>query len=367
MTDIAVIYCRKSDPNAKSNDPAFEQQETECRRYCEEHGYTVLAARRESYTGTDLENQALLWDCIDDVRRGRANVVVAYSYDRLSREPQMQEVALYEIERKYDGRFEAATEQVDRDDPFREAVRAMLGAAGKVERRRISQRMSRGKVDRSQRGALYGAGVAKFGYKWADDTPGGHTAWLLDEQSAETVRRIFDWFDNGKGARWIARQLNSEGVPTPSRTTERQGHIGNRKVSDVWQHWPIMSILGEPAYCGKMDAYRRQVSWDYIKNPSTDIMEKKKVVTKRDETDPARIALECPAIVSVEQFQRVQLTLQSHKRKEGRPPLDPEEAVMRGHVWCKCGRKMVLVRTSKGYYVYRCRAVSNVVTDPSIQ
>src|SRR5262249_3708308 len=139
MSDLAVIYCRKSDPNARSDDPAFDQQEHVCRKYCDEKGYTVLVARREAYTGLDLENQALLWDCVDDIRRGRANVVVAYSYDRLSREPQMQEVALYEIEKKYGGRFEAATEQIDRDDPFREAIRAMLGAASKVERKRIHQ------------------------------------------------------------------------------------------------------------------------------------------------------------------------------------------------------------------------------------
>src|SRR5215469_1937499 len=134
MSDLAVIYCRKSDPNAKADDPAFDQQEEACRRYCVEKGYTVLAAQRESYTGTDLENQTMLWDTIDDIRRGRAAVVVAYSYDRLSREPQMQEVALYEIEKKYGGRFEAATEQIDRSDPFRETIRAMLGAASQVER-----------------------------------------------------------------------------------------------------------------------------------------------------------------------------------------------------------------------------------------
>jgi DNA invertase Pin-like site-specific DNA recombinase len=362
MSELAVIYCRKSDPNAKADDPAFEQQEEACRKYCAEKGYAVLAARRESYTGTDLENQAMLWETIDDIRRARASVVVAYSYDRLSREPQMQEVALYEIEKKYGGRFEAATEQINRDDPFREAIRAMLGAASKIERNRITDRMRRGRVDRSAKGGLYGTANPKYGYRWTDD---GHKSFEIDEENAKTVRRMFGWMDNGKGIRWIARQLNAEGVPTPSQAAAAQGHIGRRIVGDKWSHYTVWRLLQDPAYCGRMGAFVQVISHEYQKNQATGIMKKKRLVTTRDETDPARIALECPAIVSVEQWNRVHLVLaDNNKRREGRPPIDPEAAIMRGHVWCKCGRKMVLSR-NHGQYRYRCNAYPGTVADTS--
>ena len=188
MKDVAVIYCRKSDPNAKSDDVAFDQQEEACQRYCLERGYIVLAARRESYTGTDLGNQMVLWESVDDIKHGRANVMVAYSYDRLSRDPMMQTVALYDIENKYGGRFEAATEQIDRSDPMHEAIRGVLGAASKIEHTRIVGRFQRGQVDRTKRGQLYGASNAKFGYQWENDVKSSHNA--RGAQHSSLTRRL---------------------------------------------------------------------------------------------------------------------------------------------------------------------------------
>src|SRR5260370_34160605 len=101
MADMAILYARKSDPNARENDPSFEQQEAKCEDYAASMGYTVLDRIREAYTGTDLVKQDGLWRAIDAVKHGRAQVGIAYSYDRLSRDTQGQEVVLLGIERKY--------------------------------------------------------------------------------------------------------------------------------------------------------------------------------------------------------------------------------------------------------------------------
>jgi site-specific DNA recombinase len=370
MTDLAMIYSRKSDPNAKANDPSFEQQESECRKYCEDQGYIVVGAQREAYTGTDLANQQMLWECIDAVKTGRANVVVAYSYDRLSRDLTMQTVALYDIENKYGGRFEAATEQVDRDDPIREGYRVMLGLSSQMERRRSVGRMQRGKKDRSNAGALYGCPNAKFGYRWADDFKSskgapGHTRYEIDNEAAEVVQRIFELAASGKGIRWIARLLNAERVPTPSQTAAAQGHIGGRHVGDMWRHVGLMKMLQDPAYCGQMQAYKRQSSHSFVKNPTTGIMEKKLVVTERDVSERIPLSEDtCPALVPVDQWEKVQAILAGNKQKEGRPPRDPEMAMMRGYVYCKCGRRMGLTLQRTGVYNYRCPNRPSMAPDP---
>ena len=127
MTDLAVIYCRKSDPNAKSDDLAFDQQEEACRKYCLERGYVVLAMRAENPTRVRIWATRWCYGTVWTIQDGSCPCGVAYSYDRLSRDPTMQTVALYDIENKYGGRFEAATEQLDRSDPFHEAIRGVLG------------------------------------------------------------------------------------------------------------------------------------------------------------------------------------------------------------------------------------------------
>ncbi len=356
MTELAVIYCRKSDPNAKSDDPAFDQQEEACRKYCDERGYVVLGdARRESYTGMDLSNQEKLWDCVEDIKRDRAHVVVAYSYDRLSRDPTMQTVALYEIENKYGGRFEAATEQLDRSNPFHEAMRGVLGVASKVEHDRIVGRFQRGQVDRVKRQQLYGASNPKFGYRWADDAKHERTKFEVDEESAKTVRRIFEWFDEGKSLRWIARELNMERVPTPSMASERQGHRGERKLSHAWRHLAILRILQDTAYIGLLEGFKRQFSKEQTKNPMTGIIEGKQVFKMRDKTDSKWTQLYCPAIVSEEQWNRAQARLATNvDTRQGRPTLDPEITMARHFVYCKCGQRMAMVHHKKHHYGYKC-------------
>jgi DNA invertase Pin-like site-specific DNA recombinase len=355
MADVAVIYCRRSDPYAKSDDPAFEQQEQECRKYCAERGHQVLVARREAYTGTDLENQTELWNTIDDVKHGRATLVIAYSYDRLSREPQMQEVALYEIENKYGGTFEAATEQIDRNDPLRTAFRSMLGAASLVERRRIVQRMQRGKKDRIARGLQPGGLIPKFGFKWRDDWKSvkdnpGHTTYEIDRKSAAVVARIYGWSDQGKSNRWITRQLNTEGTPTPAQTA------GKGPDGGWWHTEMVRRILKDPAYKGEMHVYTKKVTKEYVKNGDTGIVEKKRIVRSRDQSEHQSIS--CPAIISADQWARVQRVTP----KEGRPPLDPREAVLRGRVYCLCGSKMRLYQRTPGVYVYTCGARRSAYT-----
>jgi Recombinase len=169
------------------------------------------------------------------------------------------------------------------------------------------------------------------------------------------VRRIFELAEGGKSIRWIARLLNAERVPTPSQTAAAQDHIGGRRVGDTWRHIGLMKMLQDPAYCGRMEAYKRQSSHPFVKNPTTGIMKKRLVVTERDPSE--RIILSediCPALVSVDQWERVQTILQAKKPKEGRPLRDPDMAMMRGFVYCKCGRRMELTLQRKGVYTYKC-------------
>jgi site-specific DNA recombinase len=225
MTEAAVLYARKSDPNARENDPAFEQQEQACREYAAKHGYVVIDAIREAYTGADLPHQDGLWGAIDQVKHGRAQVVISYSYDRLSRDTRSQEVVLYEIEDKYGGRFEAVTEPVPPDDGTgtREIVRAALGSASKVEKRRVVERLARGKRDRATRHALSGTSNAKYGYRFMDEGPKQHTTYVPEEVTAATVRCIYEWADQGVSMQSIARRLNAEGTPTPGRWASEHG------------------------------------------------------------------------------------------------------------------------------------------------
>jgi hypothetical protein len=235
----------------------------------------------------------------------------------------------------------------------------MLGAVSKIDRKRLVEKLRRGKLGRSERGALWGTACAKYGYRWADDFKStrlspGHTTFAIDDSNAATIRKIFEWADQGKAIRWIARQLDAEHATTPSQAAQVQGHAGERTVSENWRHVTVLRILSDPAYCGHFEVNRRKFEYQHRKNKLSGFMEKKLVVSERDQSE--RIAVPCPAIVPLDQWERVQAMLANNK-KEGRPPVDPEDAVMRGHVFCRCGRRMTLTHPkSAGTYVYVCPA-----------
>ena len=136
---------------------------------------------------------------------------------------------------------------------------------------------------------------------------------------------------------------------------ERQGHAGDRKVSDAWRHMAILRILQDSAYIGKLEAFKRQFYYDHIKNRDTGIMEKKQVFRIRDKKDEKWSALCCPAIVSEAQWNRVQARLATNvDTREGRPTLDPEVTMARHFVYCKCGQRMTMVHHKKHHYAYKC-------------
>lgn len=53
--------------------------------------------------------------------------------------------------------------------------------------------------------------------------PDSKKHWLIDEEAAEVVRKIFDLYINGMGTKTIAKYLESNGVLSPSEYLKSKG------------------------------------------------------------------------------------------------------------------------------------------------
>lgn len=70
---------------------------------------------------------------------------------------------------------------------------------------------------------------------------------VIDESSAEVVRKIFAEYLDGMGDRAIANGLNRDGVSCPSaRRPEQNRH----RLADGWQGSTVRAILENPRYTG---------------------------------------------------------------------------------------------------------------------
>lgn len=78
------------------------------------------------------------------------------------------------------------------------------------------------------------------------------------EEESKWVRKMFDWYDNGKSSKWIGEQLDSNGIK-PRR-------------SKIWSLGSIQNILKNDLYIGR-DEMTDSISKKYRRNP-------KKYITK---------------------------------------------------------------------------------------
>lgn len=93
-------------------------------------------------------------------------------------------------------------------------------------------------------------GMPPYGYM---KNPDGSKSWVVDEEAANVVRRIFDMTLEGIGTHQIADILASENVliPTSYWISKGIGRPGSKTASSSeWKSSTIISILSKQEYCG---------------------------------------------------------------------------------------------------------------------
>lgn len=177
--------------------------------------------------------------------------------------------------------------------------------------------LARGKLASVKRGNFIGS-TPPYGY--SKTTIGKDHTLTPNEEEADVVRLIFDWFVNeGIGTMKITRRLNSMGIKPRSR--------------DIWYEQSISQILTNKHYDGKVVFFRRKTSV---------VVEEGKQVKKRvwqPEEELLVVEGKHPAIVDHELFMKAQ---------EKRPyePRVSQKSMMKnplsGVIFCsKCGHNMI--------------------------
>jgi hypothetical protein len=177
--------------------------------------------------------------------------------------------------------------------------------------------LSRGKLASVKRGNFIGS-VPPYGYN--KTTIGKDHTLTPNEEEADVVRLIFDWFVNeGIGTMKITRRLNSMGIKPRNR--------------DFWYERSIFQILCNKHYDGKVVFFRRKTSVQ---------VEDGKQVKKRvwqPEEELLVVEGKHPAIVEHEIFMKAQGMRHNEPRVK-------RETLMKnplsGIVFCsKCGHNMI--------------------------
>ena len=195
----------------------------------------------------------------------------------------------------------------DEDGELKLTIMATLA---QNESKKTSQRVKAGQRISFLNGVFYGTGNI-LGY----DKVGADM--IINEEQAKTVRKIYDLFLNGQGSNDIKAYL------------ELNGHLTATGLKK-WSASSIVRILRNPFYSGTI-VYRKSYIPDYLEQ---------KAIKNRGEVEQIVVEGRHTAIVTKEEFEKVQKILESHcvvkKGKKGHGCASPKSVWTRKLI-CECG------------------------------
>ncbi|MCC1493558.1 recombinase family protein [Cognatishimia sp. F0-27] len=245
----AALYARYSSDNQR--DASIEDQLRICRARAEREGWTII----DSYTDRAISGASLLrpgvQELISDALKGRFDVILAESLDRLSRD-QEDIAGLYKRMR-----FAGVSIVTLSEGEVSELHIGLKGTMGALFLKDLADKTRRGLRGRVEKGRS-GGGLC-YGYdviRTADPDDRGERE--INPAEANVVRRIFRDYLSGQSSRTIAMTLNREGISGPQGKEWGPSTIhGNPKRGT--------GILNNELYIGRLVWNRLR----YMKDPDT--------------------------------------------------------------------------------------------------
>lgn len=279
---------------------------------------------------------------LGDIEAGKIDCVVVKDLSRLGRNTIDTGYYIEKYFPLHQVRFIAVNDQYDSEDGENSANHMIVPLKNMINEAYAAD-ISR-KVAAQQRQAMrdgdYIGSRPPYGYR---KDPDNCHRLLVNEDTAPTVRQIFQWAAEGVALNDMVKRLNEAKVPTPGHYLASVGLITNQRLmgSGKWQTWTVGKILEAEVYTGDMvQGKSRTVGRKQVSTAPMDW------IVVRDTHE---------ALVSREMFELVQAVRQNAAVKYTVTEKKPyTENILQGRVFCGCCRKNLHRQKSHGRYFYRC-------------
>jgi len=200
----------------------------------------------DGVSGTKLDREQFMEMC-RDIENGLVSVVMVKDLSRLSRDKSQANDLVEQFFPLHDVRFISVSDGTDSNDGEDEFLgfRTLMNES---YARDISKKRKLTNVVKNN--AKEPISLPPYGYI---KDPNGK-GWIIENEAAEVVRRIFQLSLDGNGVEKIARILSDDGILTPffywkSKGINRGGKIADREPYK-WNDSTIANILAKQEYCG---------------------------------------------------------------------------------------------------------------------
>ena len=214
-------------------------------------------------------------------------------------------------------RVVSITEHAD-DTPMGKLMEGIIESVDEFYSENLGQEVMRGMREAASRGFWVSPQVP-YGYRKVkvDDNGKPHPRLELEEPAAKVVRRVFDMARRGASSLDIAKALNADGIPSSK---------GKRWLKNV-----VIALLSNEVYTGALVWGQRA----------------------RDKGEVVRVENAFPAIVTPQEFPRVEKMVATRAPKHMHPRRASSPYLLSGLVTCEtCGKSMTASEAKGGQYTY---------------
>lgn len=224
---IAGLYPRVSTEEQSKHGHSLDEQEERLKRLCEYKEYEIYKVYREEGVFAKNMKRPKFQEMICNMKSGEINKIIVYKLDRLTRFIQDLETIFRMLE-EYDCSLESVSEDINTATATGKFFVRMTTILAQLEIERCFERTKFGLLGAARKGHI--SGQPPLGYTKEPD----NKSIVIDDVSAEVVRRIFNLYLDGMSVCSICKLFKEENVLNrrwPTTTVDKilsnQIYIGN--------------------------------------------------------------------------------------------------------------------------------------------
>ena len=330
--DVTALYCRLSKDDEQIGDSnSIVHQKEILAKYAKEHGFVNCEFYvDDGYSGTNF-NRPDFQRLMADAEEGKISTVIVKDMSRFGRDYIMVGYYTEIYFSNLDIRFIAINDNVDSNIQTENDLTPFKNVFNEWYAKDTSKKI-RAVFKAKGNSGKHLTTNPPFGYK---KDPNDKDKWIIDDEAAATVRRIFQMYVDGYRISEIGHKLTEEKVETPILYYMNRGIKTNARSEypEIWDLMSIKYILSQTAYAGHTVNFQTAVK--SYKTKKQIRLPKEDWIIYRNTQEP---------IIDEKTFETVQ---QMRKVKRARTKYN-EPNMFSGLLYCAdCGNHLTIQRVAR--------------------